>query len=180
MDHPQFAIPCAYIAQRDIAFDQLRKARDLFGASEEFQAACGEPLPEITKEDQQEATKIFYEAPDAPIRPTTPGAALALDRMLKKYDYILDDPSAKMRNYVMYKFLELAEDPDPKVSMRALENLAKTADIGLFSERVEININQRTTVDLEADLSKLIHSVLERQTNTKALDTSSAVDGEFE
>lgn len=80
----------------------------------------------------------------------------------------------------MYKFFELAEDPDPKVSMRALENLAKTADIGLFSERVEININQRTTVDLEADLSKLIHSVLERQTNTKALDTSSAVDGEFE
>jgi len=135
----------------------------------------GLPMPEITPQEKREALSIYHESPTAPMKPTTPGAALMLNKLLSKHDYTLTDPVAKMRNYVMYKFFELAEDADPKVSMRALENLAKTADIGLFAERVEINIHQKTTVDLESELSLLLKNIASRST----LDVSNASDAEY-
>jgi hypothetical protein len=88
-----------------------------------------------------------------------------LDSLLAKYDYQLVDPSTKMRNYVMFKFFELAENPDEKVSMRALENLARTSDIGLFAEKIEVNINQKSTAELESDLTRLVTNLLSKKKN---------------
>lgn len=137
-----------------------------------FLEAMGHPLPEITDEDRKEALHIFHESPLAPPKPTTLGAARMLNHLLAKYDYQLVDPATKMRNYVMYKFFELAESPDEKTSMRALENLAKTTDIGLFADRVEININQKSTQEIESDLHKLVAGILGRK-------KSEVVDAQF-
>ena len=163
MDDVDFYIPCD--SRADILHTQ-----NVFATDEEFLRVNGLPIPKSTKEDQKEALAIFHQAPGTPPKPSTPGSAMALGKLLNKFDYVLDDPVAKMRNYVMFKFFELAEDPDPKVSMRALENLAKTADVGLFSERVEINITQKTTVDLEKDLMKLISGALKRPKTFDAQD----------
>lgn len=178
MDDIDFHIPCANYAFRDEAFESVAKANVLFASNPDFLKANDLEIPKITNDDRREAVSIFYDMPDAPDKPTTAGAALMLNRMLKKYDYALDDPISKMRNYVMFKFFELAESDDPKTSMRALENLAKTADIGLFSERVEININQKTTVDLEKDLSRLIQTALQREL-PPVIDASKAEDAKF-
>lgn len=140
----------------------LLHGQTLFDTSLDFLKTMGIPLPDITDEDRKEALHIFHESPLAPAKPTTLGAARMLDSLLAKYDYQLVDPTTKMRNYVMFKFFELAESEDDKTSMRALENLARTSDIGLFSERVEVNINQKSTEDLEKDLTQLVSSILGR------------------
>lgn len=141
----------------------LNRVRDFFDTSVDFRRTMGMTLPEITDDDRKEALQIFHESPLAPPKPTTLGAALMLDNLLAKHDYQLLDPKAKMRNYVMFKFFELAEDPDPKVSMRALENLGKTSEIGLFNDKIEVNINQRPTEELEGELSRLVGSILSRK-----------------
>jgi hypothetical protein len=150
------------------------RANDCFKESLSFLEGNGLPLPDITEEDRKEALKIFHQSPTAPSAPTTLGAQRMLDSMLAKYDYSLSDPSAKMRNYVMYKFFELAESSDERISMKALENLAKTNEIGLFSDKLEININQKATVEIESELARLVTGILERRPVK-----SGFVEGEF-
>ena len=148
------------------------RARECFSSSIDFMEIMDLPMPEITEADKREALQIFHEAPLAPSKPTTLGAARMLNNLLAKYDYQILDPTTKMRNYVMYKFFELAENEDVKTSMRALENLAKTSEIGLFSEKVEVNINQKSTSDLEKDLATLVAGILGKS-------KSKVVDAEF-
>lgn len=142
----------------------LLHTQQCFDTSLEFIKTMGIPLPDITDDDRKEALHIFHESPLAPSKPTTLGAARMLDSLLAKYDYQLIDPTTKMRNYVMFKLFELAESPDEKTSMRALENLAKTSEIGLFSDKVEININQKSTAELEENLARLVGNILHRRT----------------
>lgn len=145
-----------------------------FDSSLEFIRAMDVPMPDITDEDRKEALHIFHESPLAPPKPTTLGAARMLDSLLAKYDYQMVDPSTKMRNYVMFKFFELAEHPDEKTSMRALENLARTSEVGLFSDKVEVNINSKSTEELEKDLSRLVSSIL-----NKAKTAGTTYDADF-
>ena len=155
--------------------NMLSHIRDCFTTSVEFLERMGFDMPEPTANDKKEAMQIYHATPDAPPKPTTLGAAIILNKMLSKHDYVLTDPSNKMRNYVVYKLFEHAESEDPKVSLKALEFLAKSSDVGLFTERVEININQKSTVELESDLSTLIKSIARRSLATpNVIDASDA------
>lgn len=154
----------------------LENARNCFSIKASFLERMGFDLPEPTAEDRKEAMQIYHETPDAPPKPTTLGAARVLDKMLAKHDYVLEEPTNKMRNYVMYRLFEHAEDPDPKVSLKALEYLAKSSDVGLFTEKVEININQKSTVELETDLTTLIKNIANRGSLPSS---SSTYDAEY-
>lgn len=157
----------------------LSRVREMFNLSVDFRRTMGLPLPDdISDEDRKEALNIFHETPLAPAKPTTLGAALMLDNLLAKHDYKLLDPAVKMRNYVMFKLFELAEDPDPKVSMRALENLGKTNEINLFNDKIEVNINQRPTEELESELQRLVGNILSRSDKTNKRK-SKPIDAEF-
>lgn len=146
--------------------------------SASFLEMMGFDLPEPTADDKKEAMQIYHSAPNAPPKPTTLGAAVILDRMLAKHDYVLADPSNKMRNYVVYKLFEHAESEDPKVSLKALEFLAKSSDVGLFADKIEININQKSTVELESELSSLLKGIAQRSLTPKN-NTYDATDADF-
>lgn len=171
MDEFDIFIPVLDTVERKA---MLLHAREVFDSSIEFLKTMDIPMPEITDDDRKEALHIFHGSPLAPAKPTTLGAARMLDSLLAKYDYQLVDPSTKMRNYVMFKFFELAENPDEKVSMRALENLARTSDIGLFAEKIEVNINQKSTAELESDLTRLVTNLLAKKKNSRE-----TLDAEF-
>ena len=47
-------------------------------------------------------------------------------------------------------------EPDPRQRMKALENLGKVAGVGLFSDRIDINVTHRTVKDIETDLAKTL------------------------
>jgi len=63
----------------------------------------------------------------------------------------VDDP-AQIRYYATNRLLELTDDPDVKIRIKALELLGKVADVGLFADRTEITIKDKTTRDLEKEL----------------------------
>ena len=153
----------------------LEHVRECFAMNAAFLERMGFELPTPTQQDRMEAMQIYHATPDAPPRPTTLASAMVLEKMLNKHDYVLQDTSNKMRNYVVFKLFEHAESDDPKVSLKALEYLAKSSDVGLFAERVEININQKSTVELESDLTSLLTSIVKRTT----LPSANAVDAEF-
>lgn len=114
------------------------------------------PDPPLTYAEKNEALNIFLEQPDAPVAPTTPGAAKALDKLLKRFDYTLANSTNKMRQYVLFKLFELAENEDPKLQIKAVEMLGKVSEIGLFTTKVEVAAADKPIGDLESELNELM------------------------
>lgn len=81
-----------------------------------------------------------------------PEAMVKLDALLTAYDYDLLEDANRMRLYVTNRLVEESDDPDPKNRLRALEMLGKITEVGLFTERKEINIHTRTSEDLTEEL----------------------------
>lgn len=83
---------------------------------------------------------------------TSPEGALYIDRILSQYDMEVVRDAKRLRNYVTNKLILETDNPDAKTRMRALELLGKVSDVGLFTERTEITVNNRSTVELENTL----------------------------
>jgi len=112
------------------------------------QAACSD-----AKEDLFEPG--FTAPPQVPRAMPTHVSSKPLNQintLLTAYDKrIVDDP-AQIRYYATNRLLELTDDPDVKIRIKALELLGKVADVGLFADRTEITIKDKTTRDLEKEL----------------------------
>jgi hypothetical protein len=178
MIEPTFEVipPLPRYATSDDAYTAVMNARDAF-QSTMFWEDCGvsygnippkykkvipKPGPgyrtkgEFTDADKTEALSIFLEQPDAPPAPTTSGAAKALEKLLKKFDYNLTNSTNKMRQYVLFKLFELAENDDPRLAIKAVEMLGKVTEIGLFSTKIEVSNSDKPTDVLETELSVLM------------------------
>ena len=83
---------------------------------------------------------------------STPEGALYVENILTAYDMEVVRDSKRLRNYVTNKLVMESENPDARIRMRALELLGKISDVGLFTERTEITVNNRSTVELENSL----------------------------
>jgi hypothetical protein len=66
------------------------------------------------------------------------------------------DVSRRLRNYVTNKFIAESVDPDPRQRMKALENLGRISSVGLFSEKIEINVTHRSVNDIEKELARTL------------------------
>lgn len=145
-------------SERDTASAYLQ-AREVF-ADRSFLlnngVAHADLPPEYTPQEKTEALSIFLEQPDAPLAPTTSGAAKALEKLLKRFDYNLPNATNKMRQYLIFKMFELAESEDPKLAIKALEMLGKVSEIGLFSTKIEVTTTDKPTNELESELSSLL------------------------
>ena len=135
--------------------DSRRRAKAAF-STVEFLQAFGLPI-DITEQDREQARNIFLAAPNAPLNPTTPGAAVILEALLTKYDYEIINSTNKMRNYVLFQLFDVAESAkSDREKLKAIELLGKVAEIGLFTQKIEISVEQKSTSDLEDDLRKLL------------------------
>ena len=61
-----------------------------------------------------------------------PATYYAVNGILKEYSVRVVDNATQIRLLVTNKLLLEAENPDPKIRMRALELLGKITDVGLF------------------------------------------------
>jgi hypothetical protein len=71
------------------------------------------------------------------------------------------------QNYLMKQYFVMSQDPDPKVSKPALDALAKTNIVGLHTEVQEININTRSTIELEATLAQKLQQIIQKKNITQ-------------
>ena len=152
-----FSTVCGYTAP-SVATKRRLNAKEAFKDPTFLDEQGIPPLPEppLTYAEKNEALNIFLEQPDAPVAPTTPGAAKALDKLLRRFDYTLANSTNKMRQYVLFKLFELAENEDPRLQIKAVEMLGKVSEIGLFTTKVEVAAADKPTGDLETELNELM------------------------
>ena len=85
--------------------------------------------------------------------------AMKLATILTEYDHKVVEDAAQMRTYVTNKLLEISGCGDSKQELRALELLGKISDVGLFSDKTEINVTH-TTDSLEHAIKEKINRLM--------------------
>lgn len=131
----------------------------------------GMPI-EIDKEDELFAEKIIKEEISIPTNYNfSAGTAVKLGALLQEYDVQVAKSAAQLRTVSTNKLIEMLDDPDPKVRLKAIELIGKIADVGLFAERTEITINHKSTIELQQELAKLVSDYVDVETKLVTSDT---------
>lgn len=82
----------------------------------------------------------------------TPEKVREAQRLIADFDYKVVQSAASLRNYVTNRLIIESNDPSPKIRVQALTLLGKITDVGLFTDKTEINVINRTSEELEAKL----------------------------
>ena len=151
---PEVGIPLPFDTTPEELNDFREKAHALFETVQELikQGAS----VEVTDEDKAASHQIAATGKMPPVKNLTPGTIINLEAILTEWDQEVLDVSRRLRNYVTNKLIMESVDPDPRPRIKALELLGKTAGVGLFSERIDINVTHRTEQDIERDLAKTL------------------------
>jgi len=93
----------------------------------------------------------------------TPATYKSVRGILDEYSLRVVDNALQIRLLVTNKLILASESEDDRTKMRALELLGKITDVGLFTEKSEVTINNRSTKDLvdsvRAKIQRLMHPV---------------------
>jgi len=90
-----------------------------------------------------------------------PGTVLKLEAFLSEYDWRVVQHADQIRFLVTNKLIELADNKDPRVQLKAVELLGKTADVGMFVEKQEITYNQKSDAELKQQLKEKLGLLIE-------------------
>lgn len=151
---PEVGIPLPFDTKPEDIDDFREKAHAMFQTVEEL--ANNGLQVEVTDADKAEARILFAASkPPAP-KTVQPGTIVHLESILNEWDQEVLDVGRRLRNYVTNKLIAETVDPDPKVRLKSLELLGKVSNVGLFAERVDINVTHRTIHDIESDLKKTL------------------------
>lgn len=90
----------------------------------------------------------------------TPMAATAARGFLQEYGKSLAVDANMVRVALTNKLLEIADCGEIKYELKAIELLGKHSDIGLFTERSEININYNSPDALEKQIKERVKRLL--------------------
>ena len=113
-----------------------------------------------TPEEKKDARAQFMDSPGADQKIETSGKAIMLKALLDEYDIDVVRNAQQIRSYIKLKLLELSNDGNPKVELKALDMLGKMSDVGAYAERVDINITHRTTEELENELASKLSAYM--------------------
>lgn len=115
---------------------------------------------EVKEKDREESRAIFSGADEAPSTPTSSAVAMHLKALVNEYDHQVLESNIQARQYIVNRLLDISDprnETKPMEQLKALELLGKVSEIGLFTERVEVNINHKSTEELEAELVKTLN-----------------------
>jgi hypothetical protein len=151
---PEVGIPFPFDTTPEEIEDFREKAHAMFRTIEEL-ASHGADV-EVTPEDKAESHQIMAAGKMPSVRDMRSGTIINLEAILTEWDEEVLDVSRRLRNYVTNKLIMESVDPDPKQRIKALELLGKTANVGLFAERIDVNVTYRTVNDIEAELRRTL------------------------
>jgi hypothetical protein len=129
------------------------RADAFFKSAEVIREAGGDVEPDESA--REEARQIFSGSELAPQVPSSSAVARQLKALITEYDHQVIDSNIQARNYIVNRLLEISDptsDTKPMEQLRALELMGKVSEIGLFTERLEVNINNKSTEELEKEL----------------------------
>jgi len=122
-------------------------------------------LPELDDEKDETALKKLLKqaaSGNAKALQSNIGARSAQEFM-RNYSSGLAMDHARIRSALTNKLLELADHGDAKIELKAIELLGKHSDIGMFTERSEININYNSPEALEKAIKDRVKRLLNAQ-----------------
>ena len=151
---PEVGIPLPFDIKPEDIDDFREKAHAMFETVQEL-ANNGLEV-EVTDADKAEARMLFAASKAPAPKTATPGAIVHLESILNEWDQEVLDVGRRLRNYVTNRFIVESTDPDPKVRLKALENLGRLSNVGSFSERIDITVTHRTIHDIESELKKTL------------------------
>jgi hypothetical protein len=151
---PEIGIPLPFDTTPEEIEDFREKAHALFETVQEL-VKQGATV-EITDEDKAKSHQIAATGKLPPVREITPGTIINLEAILSEWDQEVLDVNRRLRNYVTNKLITESVDPDPRQRMKALENLGRIGSVGLFSDKIEVNVTHRTVDDIERELAKTL------------------------
>jgi hypothetical protein len=145
---------------------------EAFFKTAEFLSQAGADIV-VEEKDREESRAIFSGSDQAPPVPTSSAVAMHLKALVTEYDHQVLESNIQARQYIVNRLLSLSDPnpqklidkdgkevevqpPKPMEQLKALELLGKVSEIGLFTERVEVNINHKSTEELELDLVKTL------------------------
>jgi hypothetical protein len=151
---PEIGIPLPFDTTPEEIEDFREKAHALFETVQEL-VKQGATVP-ITDEDKAKSHEIAATGKFPPAKEITAGTIINLEAILSEWDQEVMDVHRRLRNYVTNKLITESVDPDPRQRMKALENLGRIGGVGLFSDKIEINVTHRTIDDIERDLQRTL------------------------
>lgn len=111
---------------------------------------------EITKDDQAQARSAASSSVPLRITEKNAGALVHLEAILSEYDKELLNYSTRLRSYVTNKLLLETIDEDARVRLKALELLGKVSTVGLFSEKLQVEVKHRKIEDIDAEIETIL------------------------
>jgi len=151
---PEVGIPLPFDTTPEEIEDFRQKAHALFETVQDLILQGAQV--EITDQDKATSHVIAAQGKLPPVKNLTPGTIINLEAILSEWDQEVLDVNRRLRNYVTNKLLMESVDPDARQRMKALENLGKIGGVGLFSDKIEVNITHRSMDSIETELKKTL------------------------
>jgi hypothetical protein len=89
------------------------------------------------------------------------GVALKIGGYLNEYEKQIVADKIQVRTVVINRLMEISQDDDNKIALKALELLGKASD--LFTERSEITITHKTSDELKVAIKERIAQLMQMQ-----------------
>jgi succinate dehydrogenase flavin-adding protein (antitoxin of CptAB toxin-antitoxin module) len=155
---PESGIPFPFDTRPEEILQWRDRAKAAVATIREIVELGGEV--EVTQQDRQEARAAV--ADDKPVKITekNAGQLVHLEAILSEYDRDLLNVTTRLRSFVTNKLLLETVDEDPKIRIKALELLGKITNVGLFSERIDINVTHRTIEQVDQELDQMLEKYL--------------------
>jgi hypothetical protein len=151
---PELGIPFPFDTTPEELIDFREKASALVKTVAELERQG--MTTDVTDEDRVASHQMLAEEKVLPAKDLTPASVKHLNTILSEYDRELLDVHRRLRNYVTNKLIHESAEDDPKIRLKALELLGKVSGVGLFSERVDVNVTHRTVKDIETEIRKTL------------------------
>jgi hypothetical protein len=154
---PESGIPLPFDTTPEEIEQFRERAKAAVETIKEIIALGGEV--EVTEDDRRTAREAVG-SNSIKITESNAGSLVHLEAILSEYDRDLLNSASRLRSYVTNKLLIETVDPDAKVRLKALELLGKTAGVGLFSDRLEVNVTHRTIDQIDNELETLLEKYM--------------------
>jgi hypothetical protein len=148
--------------------DKLRAKANTAMLLKELDADLGES----TEEEKQEALALFDQIDGVPPNlaakkeqeeaASKPGVALALGGYISHYDQQVIADKIQLRNIAINRLLEMSQDDDQKIAIKAVELIGKASD--LFTDHQEITITHKNSAELQDAIRERIKQLMEMNT----------------
>jgi hypothetical protein len=130
-------------------------------ATADLLVGLGAPV-EVDPEDYAEETRLIDAVTKgkktAPLKSLP--VAVGASAFLRAYGQQAALDMAQVRSALTHKLLEIADCGEIKYELKAIELLGKHSDVGLFTERSEINVNYNSPEALETAIKERVKRLL--------------------